>query len=93
MSLIIHVGKHRIQTVTASDGSTIPLGALTATSDNPNLATASVDPATNAVTVTAINPSTPSANVTYSAPGYGSVVQQINVLPVPTLIVTDGPEQ
>ncbi len=85
----LHISKKRIVTITATDGSTVPLGALTATSSGPGV-TAAVNPATNEVTVTGVSSGTTS--VTYSAPGYLSVFENFTVSPLPTLIATDGPE-
>jgi hypothetical protein len=95
MSTSIHIGKKRVQTVSASDGSTIPPGAVSAVCNFPTFLAVEVDPLTNAVTLTGLNsaPSGTTVSVAYSAPGYQPISQSIVVAPLPALIVTDGPEQ
>ena len=91
MASTLHIGTKRVQTLTASDSSTIPLGTVTASSNAPGVITAAVDPATNLVTVTGV--ASGSGSVTYSAHGYLSVQESFTVAQLPSLIVTDGPEQ
>jgi hypothetical protein len=89
----LHVGKYRVQTLTGSDGSVIPAGTVTATvSGNVpgGAVSVSVNPVTNAVTVTGLAAGL--GAVTYSAPGYQSAVQTFDVAPLPLIVVTDGPE-
>ena len=90
-NVLLHIGKKRVQTLTASDGSVIPPGTVTATAQFGNVSV-SVDPVTNAVTVTGIS-TVEFCNVNYSAPGYLGASQTFQVAPLPNLIVTDGPEQ
>ena len=90
MSSILHIGKKRIVTITATDGSIVPLGSVVAISGNPSMATAVVDPATNLVTVTGIAPGT--VAVVYNALGYLQIADSFSVQPLPSLIATDGPE-
>lgn len=91
MSTTIHLGKKRVNTVASSDGSTIPPGGLTVTSQYPGSVSASVD-AQNNVTLTGLIVC-PGCNVTYNAPGFVGVTEVIVVPTPPSLIVTDGPEQ
>jgi hypothetical protein len=89
----LHIGKKRVQTLAASDGSTIPAGTVSATANQPNVSVA-VDPVTNDVTVTGqITTSGTGTLVTYMAPGFQNATQLFTVAPLPTLVVTDGPEQ
>jgi hypothetical protein len=90
MATTLHIGKHRVQTLTASDASAIPAGAVSVTASNPSV-TLSVDPVTNNVTVTGVS-QTAQVTVTYSAAGYQNAIQLFTVSPLPNLIVTDGPE-
>lgn len=83
----LHIGRHRVQTLTASDGSA-PTGVAAVCNFPANVGVV-VNP-DNTVTLTGIIAST--VSVTYSAPNYQPVSQSITVAPLPTLIVTDGPE-
>ncbi len=79
----LHIGRSRTEVVTASDGSTPA-----------NVTVAAEDPSTVSVsglTITGVKAGL--TNVTYSAPGYQPVSQLVTVSPLPSLIVTDGPEQ
>jgi hypothetical protein len=91
MGTLLHIGKKRVQTLTASDASAIPAGTVTAVANAPQV-TVSVNPANNEVSVTGVT-ATAQVQVTYSAPGYLSATQLFTVAPLPNLIVTDGPEQ
>jgi len=90
MAVSLHVGKKRINTVLGSDGSTIPLGTLAVTSSDVTVATVSVD-ASNNVTVSGIGVG--NAFVSYSAPGYVGDTETYTIAPLPSIVVTDGPEQ
>lgn len=86
----LHIGKKRDVTLTTSDSSTIAAGALVATSNNPAVATVSVNALTNLVTVTGV--ATGPVSVSYSVPGYSPLVEVFNVAALPTLIATDSAE-
>lgn len=88
MSTQLHVGKSRKITEAGSDGSTP--GPLSANSNDPDTATATVDSATNSVVVTGINPG--SCNITISAAGYQPDSEVFVVAALPTLVPTIGPE-
>jgi hypothetical protein len=83
----LHIGTSRVQTVSASDGST-PAGVAAAFNVS---GIVSVSVSGNSVTVTGVGTGT--ANVNYTAPGYLSALQTFTVAPTPSLVVTDGPEQ
>lgn len=87
----LHIGRHRVQTISSSDNSTVPAGSVTVASSASSVVQASVDPVTNNVTVSGIGAG--SATVTYAATGFQSTVEAFTVAPLPTLVVTDGPEQ
>jgi hypothetical protein len=80
----LHIGTSRVQTLTGSDGS-VP-AVVTA------VATGPVALAVAGNTVTVSGTGAGSANVFYSAPGYQDAVQVFTVAPLPSLVVTDGPE-
>lgn len=85
----IHLGRSRTIPVSAADGSTI--AGLTATSSNPNAVTATVN-ADNTVTRHAALAGS-SASITYTAPGFTSVQELVNVpQPIALVLGTDGPE-
>jgi hypothetical protein len=77
----LHIGKKRTQVITASDGST-PTGVV-ATAETGQVSV-------SGVTLTGV--SAGSTNVNFSADGYQPVNVFVTVTPLPTLIVTDGPE-
>lgn len=89
MATTLHIGKKRVQTITTSDGSVLATGAVNVAVDGPYV-TATVNPTTNEVTVTGVGAG--GASVIYSAAGYQSVSEAFIVSPLPTLVVTDGPE-
>jgi len=91
MTTTLHVGKSRVQTITTSDGSVLPPGAVSVQVNDPVNITVAVDPQTNQVTLTGKSPST--ETVVYSAAGYTSTSEIVTTAPIPSLIVTDGPEQ
>ena len=90
MNTVLHIGRTRVVTITTSDGSTLVPGALSVSTSDPAIATATVDPATNVTTVTGTGPGT--ASVTFSAAGYQTTFENFNVSPLPTLIPVIGPE-
>lgn len=81
-----------VETITSSDGNPIAAGEVSAIAVNPAIVSITVDPITNKVTLGGITAGT--SNVNYSAPGYNPVALLVTVLanPLPSLIVTDGPE-
>jgi hypothetical protein len=89
MATTLHIGKKRVQVLTTSDGSTIPPGTVVMGGGGPAVSMV-VDPVTNNVTLTGVSAGT--VSIAYQAPGYLQVGQQITVVPLPNLIVTDGPE-
>jgi hypothetical protein len=86
----LHVGHHIVQTITGIGGAALPPGAVSVAVAPAGIVTASIDPTTNAVTLTGVAPGT--ANATYSAAGYSSVVDTVLVSAAPPLLVVDGPE-
>lgn len=86
----IHIGHHRVITLSGSDGSVIPPESIVATADGSGILSADVDPATGHVTVTGLIPG--GSSITYSAPGYTTAVEMFSVSPLPTIVPTDGPE-
>ena len=90
MATSIHIGKHRVQTVSASDGSTIAPGTVTAVAPDGGVGVA-VDPATNNVTVSGQQAG--NFRVVYGAPGFADVTETFAVAAPPILVITDGPEQ
>jgi len=93
MSTTLHIGKKRVQTISTSDASALPANAVTVTgvTGATSCCTVAVDGTTNAVTVTGVEVG--GCTLVYSAPGYVSTSENIGVVPQPSLIVTDGPEQ
>jgi hypothetical protein len=89
MSTTLHVGKKIVQTLAASDGTTIPLGSVTVNATGAAV-TAVCDPATNKVTLTGVAVATVTVN--YASPGFVTASDVITVLAAPSIIVTDGPE-
>ena len=86
----LHVGKKRDITITASDASVIPPGALSATSNIPTGATVAVNPATNLVTVTGVAPGP--VQISYAAAGFVPLTENFTILAQPSLVAADGPE-
>jgi multisubunit Na+/H+ antiporter MnhC subunit len=86
---IIHIGHHRVITLAGSDASIIPPGSIAAVSDS-GVVSASIDPVTGHVTLTAAVAGM--ATVTFSAPGYIPTSEGYTVPPPPGILVTDGPE-
>lgn len=92
MATTIHVGGTIVQTVVGSDGPLAP-GALIAVSAIPSQVTAAVDATTNKVTLHGVAVGVTS--VSYSAVGHQSASDTVNIIappPLPTLVITDGPE-
>lgn len=85
----LQVGQSYHFTVAGSDGSTIPAGTMTAISNEPSTVSVVVNP-DNSGTVTGIAP-TPNVTITYSAPGYTNATEGVQVVPRPSIVVTDGP--
>jgi hypothetical protein len=86
----VHLGKTRKQTLTATDGTTIPPGSVTLTSSSPATCAATVNPVTNEVSLDGHILGT--ATITYASPGYASATDLVTVIPAPGIIVTDGAE-
>jgi|HubBroStandDraft_3_1064219.scaffolds.fasta_scaffold1262362_2 uncharacterized protein YjdB len=86
MATTVHIGHTRAQTVSGSDGST-PAG-LTVTSSDEAIATVAVSG--DNVTITGV--AAGQAIMTYAADGYQGVGDTVNVLALPTLVVTEGAE-
>ncbi len=89
MATTLQVGQSYHFTTAGSDGSSIPAGTLSASSDAPGSATVSVNP-DNSGTVAAVGVGE-LVTITYSAPGYTSSLEEVVVVARPTIVVTDGP--
>lgn len=83
------VGQSYTFAVTADDNSTIPPGTLVVSADSAAVAVNKTADLTGVILF--VSPGT--ANVTYSAPGYKPVVEQVTVSDLAQLVVTDGPVQ
>jgi len=82
------VGQSYDATITTSDGSTLPAGALQAASSDPSVSVGTPD-ANNVVKVTAVGLGT--AVITYSATKYVSVMDNVSVLTPAALVLANGP--
>jgi len=89
MPTSLHIGKKRVQTLVGSDGSVIPLGSLTAAAETPAIVSVSVA-ADNQVTLTGVAAGV--TTITYTAPGYQPLTDNASVSPLPTMVLTTGPE-
>ncbi len=88
----LQVGQSYHFTVAGSDGSTIPAGDLSASSNRPTSVSATVNPDNSGtVAALAVSDLEGPATVTYSAPGYTTSTESVKVVPRPSIVVTDGP--